>query len=89
MTMMPTILQANVDDLKKVLTEWMNEQLAPKQKTFERPLTREEAAKYLRITPITLDRRFRDGKLPLSLRHVNAGSTYFFASELELHLKRS
>jgi len=59
------------------------------KKPFEKPLTREEAAAFLRITARTLDNRIKSNVLPTDLRHYNGGTIYFFASELEAFLKKS
>lgn len=91
MTMSNVIYQLSKDDLLQLL----NDQKAiivsefSKSKIAEKPLTREEAAAFLRIDSTTLDRRFRNGTLPKSLRHFNGGTLYFFASELEAHIKKS
>jgi excisionase family DNA binding protein len=60
------------------------------KRTLEKPLTREEAAAFLRVEPITLDRWLKSGKLPHYLKHVVAGSTILFlSSELEEYIKKS
>jgi hypothetical protein len=60
-----------------------------KMKAVEEPLTKEGAAKYLHVSVPTLERRLRENDLPPSLIHRNGGTPYFFASELEQHLKKS
>lgn len=53
----------------------------------EEPMTAKEAASYLNVTEKTLWERIRKGKIPAELIHRNAGSVYFFASELFKYLK--
>jgi len=86
MTMLPAsvLYQISENDLDKLIIKAEEKGFDKGQrKPFEKPLTREEAAAFLRIEPATLDRRFKTNKLPLSLRHVVSGSIYLFASELE------
>lgn len=59
------------------------------KKPIEKPLTKQEAADYMRIHVNTLDGYFRDKTLPISLRHYVGGSIYFFASDLEAFIKKS
>lgn len=92
MTMLPTsvLYQISESDLEKLIIKAEEKGFERGQKKpFEKPLTREEAAAFLRIEAATLDRRFKSNKLPLSLRHVVSGSIYFFASELEAFIKKS
>lgn len=55
----------------------------------EAPLDKTGAAKYLKISVKTMERRFREGDLPASLRHHIAGSIYFLPSELHEFIKAS
>jgi hypothetical protein len=92
MTMLPTnILHVMSDDqLDKLIQKAIQEGFEKGQKrTIEKPLTKQEAANYLRISLSTLDERFRSQALPTSLRHYNGGTIYFFASELEAFIKKS
>lgn len=59
------------------------------KKPIEKPLTKQEAADYMRIHVNTLDGYFRDKILPTSLRHYVGGCIYFFASDLEAFIKKS
>lgn len=91
MTMLPTsvIYQLTGEQFKELIAEvkaTVIEELSRK-KVIEKPMTREEIAAYMRIDPITLDRRFKSGKLPRNLRHSNGGTLYFFASEFEELIK--
>lgn len=91
-TMMPaSILHVMSDEqLDKLIREALQRGFEIGQKKpIEKPLTREEAAKFLRIAPRTLDLKFKNHKLPLSLRHHAAGTIYFFSSELEAFIKKS
>lgn len=58
-------------------------------KPLERPLTKKEAASYMRLHIKVFNKRFKDGVLPATLRHYNGGTIYFFASELEDFIKKS
>lgn len=58
-------------------------------KVVEEPLTKEGAAKYLHIALSTLNKRLANGDIPAKYIHRNGGTPYFFASELELLLKKS
>lgn len=58
-------------------------------KAVEEPLTKEGAAKYLHIALSTLNKRLANGDIPAKYIHRNGGTPYFFASELELLLKKS
>lgn len=92
MTMLPnTVLHVMSDEqLDKLIREAIQRGFELGQKKpLEKPLTKKEAAAFLRIDPWTLDRRFKSGKIPLSLRHVVSGSIYFFASELEAFIRKS
>lgn len=78
------------EDLNKII-EKVVEKVAQETKKWqlvEKPLTRNEAAAYFKISPITFDRRLKNGTLPSSLRRYNGGTIYFFASELEAFLKK-
>lgn len=90
---MPIMMNAQISVDEKFLIEFREMIRAEigkaKSEAVEKPLTREEAAAYMRIDPVTLDRRLRKGTLPMSLRHHNGGTLYFFASELEAFLKKS
>lgn len=78
------------DQLDRLIQRAMQEGFQQGQKkSYEKPLTKKEAAAFLRINPWTMDRRFKTNKLPASLRHVVDGSIYFFASELQEFLKKS
>lgn len=91
MSMLPNsvLYQISGTDLDMLLNQYkeylMNE--LSRKKVIEKPMTREEIAAYMRIDPTTLDRRFKSGKLPHTLRHHNGGTLYFFASEFEEFLK--
>lgn len=92
MTMLPNsvLYQINSDNLMKLIAEIkavVIEEMG-KKNGAEKPMTREEAANYMRISPTTFDRRLKNGTLPIGLRHINGGNIYFFASELEAELKR-
>lgn len=92
MTMLPTnVLHVMSDDqLDKLIQKAIQEGFERGQKKpIEKPLTKQEAASYLRIGLSAFDERFRKQALPASLRHYNGGTIYFFASELEAHLKKS
>lgn len=58
-------------------------------KPIEKPLTKQEAANYMRIHVNTLDCHFKRKVLPASLRHYVGGAILFFASELEAFIKKS
>jgi hypothetical protein len=78
------------EQLEKLLKKAVQEGIELGQKKpIEKPLTKEEAARFLRIEPRTLDLRFQTHRLPVSLKHVAGGSIYFFASELEAFIKKS
>lgn len=92
MTMQPNsvLYQITSDNLEKFLEKYTSVVIEEfsKKKVIEKPMTREEAANYMRISPTTFDRRLKNGTLPMALRHINGGNIYFFASELEAELKR-
>ncbi len=81
----------NPNDLPKFANEVASIVLreVAKLRSIEEPLTKAGAAKYLRITVRSLDRRIENHDLPTSLIHRNGGTPYFFASELEQYLKKS
>lgn len=95
--------QRSITNIAKVTYEFTDEQFKQlletvRQTTIEelnkkgstdKFLTREEAARYLRIEPATLDRRLKSGKFPLSLRHVVGGSILFSQADLEKFIKES
>ena len=58
------------------------------KKAYEKPLTMKEAASYLRIHVKVLSRRFNEGTMPSSLRHVVGGSILLYASELESYIRK-
>jgi len=92
MTMLPgnVLYQISDNDLEKLLMNALEKGFERGQKKpIEKPLTREEAAAFLRIEPLTLDRRIKNNVLPTTLRHYNGGTIYFFASELEAFIKKS
>ena len=92
LTMLPTniLYQISENDLEKLIIKAEEKAYERGQKKpFEKPLTREEAAAFLRIEPATLDRRIKSGVLPATLRHYNGGTIYFFASELENFIRKS
>lgn len=60
-----------------------------KKKAADRFLTKQEAADFLKIHVTTLDARFRNHSLPVSLRHVVGGSILFSQAELEQFIKKS
>jgi len=77
-------------DFKQLIAEIAAEVIKEvvKSMTAEPTLTKSQAAKYLQISVQTLEKRFRENELPTSLIHRNGGTPYFFASELEQHLKK-
>jgi len=77
-------LKQLIDEVKATVIQEMN-----RKQSLDKVLTKQEAAAYLRIHVTTLDERFRERKLPTSLRHYNGGSLYFYQSELENFIKRS
>lgn len=79
---------SDFDQLLSVMIDKAVERIV-KVRTAEPPLDKQGAAKYLKITTSTLDRRIREKDLPVTLIHRNGGGVYFFASELEQHLKKS
>lgn len=91
MTMLPAsvLYQISSSDLDRLMSEYKRTVIdeLSRKKVIEKPMTREEIAAYMRIDPTTLDRRFKSGKLPHTLRHHNGGTLYFFASEFEEFLK--
>lgn len=60
-----------------------------KSHIVEKPLTRIEAAEYLRIGLTAFNNRIRSGAIPKKYLHKNGGTTYFYASELQQLLKTS
>ena len=92
MTMLPAsvLYQISESDLEKLIAkaEQKGFELGQK-KPIEKPMNSVEAARYLGINPKTLSRKFCNGDLPSSLRHVVGGSVLFFASELEEYIKKS
>lgn len=79
------------EQLDKLIQKAMQEGFERGQKKpIEKPLTREEAAAFLRIEPATLDRWLKSRKLPVHLKHVIGIKTIlFFASDLEEFIKKS
>lgn len=77
------------DDFEKTvqdITSKLISQVARKEDdTF---LTKQEAAKFLRMSITTLDTNFREGYLPLSLRHQIGGMILFSKSELTEYVKK-
>lgn len=92
MTNIGKVIYEFTDEQFKQLLETVRkttiEELSKKGST-DKFLTREEAARFLKIEPATLDRRFKTNKLPLSLRHVIGGSILFSQAELENFIKES
>lgn len=60
-----------------------------KSHMVEKPLTRREAADFLKIKLSAFQNRINRGDIPAKLIHKNGGTPYFFASELEQFLKKS
>lgn len=92
MTMMPAnvLYHISENDLENLIIKALEKGFERGQKKpIEKPLTKQEAADYLRVHVTTFEARIRNRKLPLSLRHINGGTTYFFASELEAFIKKS
>jgi len=92
MTMLPgnVLYQISDNDLEKLLMNALEKGFERGQKKpIEKPLTKQEAADYMRIHITTFDDRFRNNVLPTTLRHYNGGTIYFFASELEAFIKKS
>lgn len=58
-------------------------------RSIEEPLTKQGAAKYLKVSLTTFNRRLSDGGIPSKYIHRNGGTLYFFASELETLLKKN
>lgn len=75
--------------IKKMVEEFRAEVAKIKAANIEKPMTREQAAKFFSCSVDALDKKFRNNKLPAKFRHYNGGTPYFFASELENFLKKS
>jgi len=78
------------DDFQKFLAQ-LREVVKTELKGYvvEEPMTTKEAASYLNITEKTLWERVRKGKIPAELIHRNAGSVYFFPSEIHQYIKNN
>jgi excisionase family DNA binding protein len=59
-------------------------QQLPEGLSVERPLTREEAAAFVRVHPKTVKRMARSGELP---GHFRFGRWFFYASELDCWMR--
>lgn len=53
------------------------------------PLSKKQAAKFLCISVQTLDRRLKSGDIPSKFIHGKGKMKSFFASELELYIRKS
>jgi excisionase family DNA binding protein len=62
-------------------------EVVAKMKTIEDPITKTEAAKYLKITYRTLNRKIDEGVIPTSLLHRIDGTILLYKSELEAYVK--
>jgi hypothetical protein len=58
-----------------------------RQKLSEKPITKAEAAEFLRISYKIFERRLADGHYPAKLIHRDNGTMLFFESELTQYLK--
>lgn len=93
---MPTLPMASVlhvmsdDQLDKLIKESLQRGFELGQKKpIEKPLTKKEAADYMRIHIKVFNKRFKTGALPANLRHYVDGTILFFASELEAFIRKS
>lgn len=57
------------------------------KKQIEDPMTRKEAAKYLKCHINTLDKWIREGVIDTSFVHRKGGTVYFLKSELHQFIK--
>jgi hypothetical protein len=88
--MIPTsvLYQISENDLEKLIIKAEEKGFERGQKkTIEPPLTKEAAAKFMRLSVRQFDAKFKEGKLPAKLRRTKTGTIYFFASELSDYLK--
>jgi hypothetical protein len=60
-----------------------------KGSVIEEPMLKDKAAKYLQITPRTLDRRIKNRIIPPEYIHKVDGTIYFLPSELHQFVKGS
>jgi excisionase family DNA binding protein len=58
-----------------------------KYKTHENPITKQEAAEYLRISYRTFDEKVKEGIIPASLLHRIDGTILLYKDELEPYVK--
>lgn len=83
------VYQVSGEQLKELISEVRETVIEEmKEKGWEKPLTKKQAAKFLSISEGRMDVKFREGQLPLKLRHTGTGTIYFFASELESFIKK-
>ncbi|HYF69115.1 MAG TPA: hypothetical protein VD884_13320 [Ohtaekwangia sp.] len=80
----PTVLYTVTDEqLKELIVETIRQWESRPKPDKEQPLTRKEAAKYLRCHVSTLDRKWK------KLRHNVDGQFFWLESELAAHIKKS
>jgi excisionase family DNA binding protein len=75
-----------VNELKAHITEELK---SIKSFVVEKPMTYQDAAKYLSISTRQLYRKIKAGRIPPSIVHRDDGTVYFLPSELHEHIKKS